>query len=228
MVQAKKKVVKKQTKNKVDIPVVDVYSLSGKKVDKFKLDNDIFNAEIRKGLLHQVIVMYLANQRQGNASTRTRANVRGGGKKPWRQKGTGRARAGSIRSPLWRGGGTVFGPHPREFRFDMPRNAKKQAIISSLSAKTKDSEIVVLEKDPTLKQPKTKEIVKILAALRILNGKNLFLHSTKDENLMRSCRNIKNLTLRPCADFNAYDVLSNSRILFSRETHDGIVKRLKK
>ncbi|MBU1147654.1 MAG: 50S ribosomal protein L4 [Candidatus Omnitrophica bacterium] len=210
------------------MPVVDVYSLSGKKLEKFKLDPEVFNAEVRKGLLHQSIVMYQANKRQGNASTKTRANVRGGGKKPWRQKGTGRARAGSIRSPLWRGGGVVFGPVPRDFGYNIPKKMKRLAIISGLSAKTKDKEIVVLEKEPELKQPKTKDIAKILTALKICDKRNLFVYSKRDENLIRSCRNIKNLTLRLCDDFNTHDVLSNSKVLFSKETHDNIVKRLKK
>jgi len=227
MVQAKKK-TRKKAENKTDIPVVDVYSLSGKKLEKFKLDPEVFNAEVRKGLLHQSIVMYQANKRQGNASTKTRANVRGGGKKPWRQKGTGRARAGSIRSPLWRGGGVVFGPVPRDFGYNIPKKMKRLAIISGLSAKTKDKEIVVLEKEPELKQPKTKDIAKILTALKICDKRNLFVYSKRDENLIRSCRNIKNLTLRLCDDFNTHDVLSNSKVLFSKETHDNIVKRLKK
>ncbi|MFC1621072.1 50S ribosomal protein L4 [Candidatus Omnitrophota bacterium] len=224
----KKQTKSKKTEKNADIPVVDVYSLSGKKLDKFKLNPEVFNAAVRKGLLHQSIVMYQANKRQGTASTKTRANVRGGGKKPWRQKGTGRARAGSIRSPLWRGGGVVFGPVPRDFSYSIPKRMKKLAIVSGLSAKTKDKEIMVLEKEPDLKQPRTKDIAKILIALKIYDKRNLFVCSKRNENLIRSCKNIKNLTLRMCDDFNTYDVLSNSRVLFSKETHDSIVKRLKK
>ncbi|MFC1666827.1 50S ribosomal protein L4 [Candidatus Omnitrophota bacterium] len=210
------------------MPVVDVYSLSGKKVDKFKLNPKVFNAEVRKPLLHQVIVMYKSNQRQGTVSTKTRGEVRGGGKKPWRQKGTGRARAGSIRSPLWRGGGITFGPKPRDFSYKLPKKMKRLALISSLSAKTRDKEIVILEKDPELTQIKTKEMAKILIALKAYAKKSLFLYVKRDEKLMLSCRNIKNFTLRLYDDFNAHDVLMNSRILFSKETHDYIVKRLKK
>ena len=226
--------MKKETKNKskeikkADIPVVDVYSLSGKKVDKFKLNPEIFNAKIHKPLLHQVVVMYRANQRQGTASTKRRGEVRGGGRKPWRQKGTGRARVGSIRSPLWRGGGIIFGPKPRDFGYNVPKNMKRLALVSSLSAKTRDKEIMVLEKEPNLTQPKTKEIAKLMMALKIYNKRILLLYSKKNGNLVLSCRNIKSLTLRLCDDFNIYDVLSNSRILFSRETHDNIVKRLKR
>ena len=224
----KKKTTKKDIDKKNDIPVVDVYSLSGKKVDKFKLNPLVFNADVRKGLLHQVVVMYMANQRQGNASTKRRRDVRGGGRKPWRQKGTGRARVGSIRSPIWRGGGVVFGPHPRDFGFTMPKRAKREAIVSSLSAKTNDKEIIVLEKDPVFKEPKTREMKKILEALKVLDRRNLIIASKLDRNLKLSLRNIKGLTLRSCDDFNAEDILINSRILFSKETHDSIVKRLKK
>lgn len=218
--------VKSKESQKKDIPVVDVYSLAGKKIDKFKLNPDVFNARVNRTLLHQAVVMYRANQRQGTVSTKKRGEVRGGGKKPWRQKGTGRARAGSIRSPLWRGGGVVFGPTPRDFSYSLPKKMKRLAIISGLSAKTKDNEIIVLAKDPEMSKPKTKEMAKILLALKTYNKKALLLYHKEDENLMKSCRNIKNLTLRLCRDFNVYDVLSNSRILFSRETHDAIVKRL--
>ena len=221
--------MKKNSKKtqKPEIPVVDVYELSGEQVDKFKLDAEIFNAKVRKSLLHQMVVMHMANQRQGTASTKTRAEVRGGGKKPWRQKGTGRARVGSIRSPLWRGGGIVFGPKPRDFSCKMSKKMKKTAIISGLSAKTKDKEIIILRKDIELNQPKTKEIVKILLALKIYNKKILLIYSKRDENLMRSCRNIKNLKLRLHSDFNTYDVLSSSMVIFSKQTYDMIVDRLR-
>ena len=217
---------KTKTTQKSDVPVVDVYSFSGKKIDKFKLNPDVFSARVNKPLLHQVIVMCMANRRQGTASTKTRGQKRGGGKKPWRQKGTGRARVGSIRSPLWRGGGVVFGPRPRDFGYRVPKKMVKLALISSLSAKSKDKEIMVLEKDPDFTQPKTREMVKILMALKVYNKRILFLYARKNENLMKSLRNIENLVSRSSVDFDTYDVLSNARILFSRETHDAIVKRL--
>ncbi|MBU4343574.1 MAG: 50S ribosomal protein L4 [Candidatus Omnitrophica bacterium] len=218
---------KKKEDKKTEIQVVDTYSLSGKKVDKFKLDPDVFSAKINKSLMHQATVMHLANKRQGNASTKKRGEVSGGGKKPWKQKGTGRARAGSIRSPLWRGGGVVFGPQPRDFGFSIPKKMKRLSVISSLSAKTKDKEIVVLEKGPELKQPKTKDIAKTLKALKVYSKSVLFIYSKKDENLVRSCRNIQGLSTRLCSDFNTYDVLSSSKVLFSKDTHECIVKRLK-
>ena len=210
-----------------EAPEVDVYSLTGKKVDKIKLDPDVFNARVNKPLLHEIIQMYRANSRQGNASTKTKGLVRGGGKKPWRQKGTGRARSGSNRSPLWRHGGTIFGPAPRDFGYDMPKKTKRSALISSLSAKLKDNEIMVLEKDPDLKHPKTSEVAKLLMSLKTYGDRVLFLYAKTSENVLKSCRNIENMTLRRSGDFNAYDVLSNSKVLFSKDTHDAIVKRLK-
>ena len=219
---------KKETKtDNTEAPMVDVYSLLGKKVDKFKLDPDVFNAAVNKPLLHEIIQMYRANSRQGNAATKTKGLVRGGGKKPWRQKGTGRARSGSIRSPLWRHGGTIFGPLPRDFGYDMPKKTKRIALISSLSAKLKDNEILVLEKDPELKEPRTSEIAKILLSLKMYGNRVLFLYANNNENFIKSCGNIKNLTFKRSVDFNTYDVLANSKILFSRETHDAIVRRLK-
>ncbi|MDP2921088.1 MAG: 50S ribosomal protein L4 [Candidatus Omnitrophota bacterium] len=219
---------KKETKTEnSEAPVADVYSLSGKKVDKFKLDPDIFSAKVNKPLLHEIIQMYRANARQGNASTKTKGLVRGGGKKPWRQKGTGRARSGSTRSPLWRHGGTIFGPLPRDFGYDMPKKTKRIALISSLSAKSKDSEIMVLEKDLDMKQPKTADIAKLMESLKAYRQRVLFLYAGENQNMIKSCRNIQNMTLRRCSDFNTYDVLSNSKIVFSKETHDAIVKRLK-
>jgi large subunit ribosomal protein L4 len=217
---------KEKIENK-EAPVADVYSLLGKKVDTLKLDASVFGAKVNKPLLHEIILMYMANKRQGNASTKTKGLVRGGGKKPWRQKGTGRARSGSTRSPLWRHGGTIFGPLPRDFSYDMPKKTKRIALISSLSSKLKDKDIFVIEKDLELKQPKTSEVVKLLASLKIHGDRILFVYARSDENVIKSCRNIRNTTIMRSADFNAYDVLSNSKILFSKETHDAIVKRLK-
>ena len=221
------KIIKKKEIANNEMPEVDVYSLSGKKVEKFKLNPEVFNVKVNKPLLHEIIMMYRANARQGNAATKTKGLVRGGGKKPWRQKGTGRARSGSIRSPLWRHGGTIFGPVPRDFGYDMPKKTKRIALISSLSAKLKDDEILVIEKDPDMKQPKTSEIARLLLSLKAYKSRILFLYANSNESVIKSCRNIENLTIKRSADFNTYDVLSNSKILFSKDTHDAIVKRLK-
>jgi len=218
---------KKDANANNEAPVVDVYTLSGKKVDKFKLDPDVFSVSVNKPLLHEIIQMYMANRRQGNASTKTKGLVSGGGKKPWRQKGTGRARSGSTRSPLWRHGGTIFGPFPRDFGYDMPKKTKRIALISSLSAKLKDSGIMVIEKNPGLKEPKTAEIVKLLTSLKIYGDRVLFLYSDASEGVLKSFRNIKNMTTRRVVDFNAHDVLLNSKIVFSKDAHDAIVRRVK-
>lgn len=219
---------KKQKESTTDVYVLDVYSLSGKNIDKFKLDPSVFNAEVKKGLLHQVVRMYLANRRQGNASTKEKGEVRGGGKKPWKQKGTGRARAGSIRSPIWKGGGTIFGPHPRDYSYDLPKKLKRVALISGLSAKAKDNEIVILEKDPEIKTPKTKDMVNILKAIKLYGKKVLYVYSKNDDALYCSGRNIKNLSMRLCGDLNTYDILSHGILLLSRDSHDVLVKRLKR
>ena len=218
---------KRKTKSSKGL-TIPIFNSKGKEVEKYALDKDFFTGEVNKKILYQALLMYNANQRSGTASTKTRSDVSGGGKKPWRQKGTGRARAGSIRSPLWRGGGIIFGPRVRDFRFTMPKKMVRQAIISGLSAKTRDKEIIVLEKDPEFGQPKTKEMAKILKALKTYRKKVLFLCSDRNENLIKSSRNIENLTMRSCSDFSVYDVLTNSKILFSRETCGNIVKRLKK
>jgi large subunit ribosomal protein L4 len=219
--------IKKEKIDNKEAPMADVYSLLGKKIDTLQLDPDIFGAKVNKPLLHEIVQMYRANERQGNAATKTKGLVRGGGKKPWRQKGTGRARSGSIRSPLWRHGGTIFGPVPRDFGYDMPKKTKNIALISSLSAKLKDNEILVLEKDMELKQPKTIEVAKLLSSLKVYGTRVLFLYANQNENFVKSCRNIKNVTFKRSIDFNTYDVLSNTKILFSKDTHDAIVKRLK-
>jgi large subunit ribosomal protein L4 len=147
------------------VPKVAVYDMDDRQVGEMDLNDEVFGAEVNQALLHQAVVMYEANKRQGTANTKTRGLVRGGGRKPWRQKGTGRARQGSIRSPQWRGGGTVFGPHPREWRQAMPRKARQAALRSALSAKTASGEIVVLDKLQML-EPKTKVMAEFLDTFR--------------------------------------------------------------
>src|SRR3989338_3086495 len=146
--------------NKPEISMVDVYSLSGEKVDSFELNSEIFNAKVNKVLLHQVLAMYMANQRQGNASTKTRGEVRGGGQKPWGQRGTGRARAGSIRSPLWRGGGIIFGPRVRDFSYSLPQKARRLALLEAIKSKIQANDIVIFDKIE-IERPKTKEMLDV-------------------------------------------------------------------
>ena len=169
---------KKETKNAMKAPraaaskiiasvtdaTVPVFDLNGKEVEKFQLDKELFTGKVNKGALYQAIVMYNAAKRQGNASTKTRGDVSGGGKKPYRQKGTGQARAGSTRSPLWRHGGSVFGPHPRMYRYDIPKKLKKLAFLSSINSKLNEKKMIGLS-DVKVAEPKTKAFIAILEAL---------------------------------------------------------------
>ena len=139
------------------MPKVSVYDMAGKKTGEMELNENVFGVEINEAVVHQAVVMQLASQRLGTAATKTRGMVRGGGRKPWRQKGTGRARSGSTRSPIWVGGGTVFGPLPRSYSFSMPRKQRRLAIKSALTAKVQDGELLVVE-DITFAEPKTKNV----------------------------------------------------------------------
>ena len=147
------------------MPKVAVYDMEGRQVGEIDLNEEVFGVEVNQALLHQAIVMYEANKRQGTSSTKTRGEVRGGGRKPWRQKGTGRARHGSIRSPQWRGGGVVFGPRPREWRQAMPKKARRAALRSALSAKVASGDLVVLDK-LEIPEPKTQHMAQVLKAFQ--------------------------------------------------------------
>lgn len=196
------------------MPKVAVYDMDGRQVGEMDLDDEVFGAEVNQALLHQAVVMYEANKRQGTANTKTRGLVRGGGRKPWRQKGTGRARQGSIRSPQWRGGGTVFGPHPREWRQAMPRKARQAALRSALSAKTASGEIVVLDKLQVL-EPKTKVMAQFLDTFQA--GKALVVTHEPDANLVLSARNIPGLLLSRADALNAYAVLRHDKLMITRD-----------
>jgi large subunit ribosomal protein L4 len=207
-----------------------VYNQQGKEVERVKLDTDIFDGKINTVLLHQVVKMYLANRRKGISSTKTRGEVSGGGRKPWRQKGTGRARIGSIRAPHWKGGGVVFGPHPRFFSYSLPQRMKKTALRMSLNAKLRDGSVLVLE-DIKLPQPRTKELIKILSVFKkwlSLRKKILFLSDTITPNLRLAANNIASLILKSSACANAYDVLEASELIITKSALGQITRRLKK
>ncbi len=210
------------------MPSIDVFDLTGNKVESFELDPDIFGARINEKVLYQVITAYRNNQRQGTASTKTRKDVSGGGRKPWRQKGTGRARAGSIRSPLWKGGGKIFGPHPRDYSVRLPKKVRQVALISGLSAKLRDNELLMVSADPVFEKPKTKAFAEIISQLKIDGKKCLYIKTNPDTNLVKSGRNLKNLIIRTSQDFNVYDLLTNDKVIFSKETYKKIVERLKR
>jgi 50S ribosomal protein L4, bacterial/organelle len=176
------------------MPKIDVYNTTGKKVGDIDLKDEIFGIEPNEDVVHTVVVNFLANQRQGTQSTKTRGEVRGGGAKPWRQKGTGRARQGSIRAPQWIKGGIALGPKPRSYTYTVNRKEKRLALKSVLSSKVIENEMVVLDKFD-LKEIKTKEVVKVLENLKI-EEKTLIVLSDKNENVQKSARNIEGIKTR--------------------------------
>ena len=204
---------------------VDVINQKGEKVDTVELDDKIFNAEIREALVQQVVVWQQAKKRSGNASTKTRSQVSGGGKKPWRQKGTGRARAGTNRSPVWVGGGTVFGPHPRSYAFSLPKKVRRAALRSVLSSRLKENSLTVVDKIE-LEMPKTKLFVETVKALGFETGKTLFITPEKDENLLRSSRNLYNIMVLPTEGLNVYDLLRFDRLVLLQDAVAKIHERL--
>ena len=215
----------KKVKEAKKISSVPIFNSKGKEIEKFELDKELFTGEVNKGALYQFIRMYNANQRRGTASTKTRGDVSGGGKKPFRQKGTGRARAGSTRSPLWRGGGKVFGPHPRDFHYDIPKKIKKVALLASLNSKILDEKLIGIDAI-TLAEPKTKQFQAIVNALK-LQGRSLFVLDTVDENTKRASRNIASVTLRNYKDFNPADVLNCNTVIMSKVALEKMPERLK-
>jgi large subunit ribosomal protein L4 len=188
-----------------------------------KLNEAIFNLKARPHLLHQAVLMQLANRRAGTAATKSKGFVRGGGKKPWRQKGTGRARAGSIRSPIWVGGGTIFGPQPRDYSYRMPRTARRKALLSALSLKNRDGKIIVIDKlEP--EQPKTKLMVQALAQLNIQSA--LIVIPAADDNVERSARNLPKVKVLRVEGLNVYDLLRYEHLVLTEEALKLIEERL--
>ena len=219
-------VTKKEKKTEAKtISSIPMFNSKGKEVGSFELDKELFTGEVNKGVLYQFLRMYNANQRRGTASTKTRGDVSGGGKKPWRQKGTGRARAGSTRSPLWRGGGKVFGPHPRDFHYDIPKKIKKLSLISSLNSKILDSKLIGIDA-VELAEAKTKQFQAILNALK-LKGKSLFVLEAVDDKVKRASRNIQKVMLKNYKDFNTVDVLNCETVVMSKSALEKIPQRLK-
>ncbi len=198
------------------MPTVDVFNMSGQKVGDMALNEMVFDVEINEGLVHQAVVMQLAAQRLGTHSTKTKGLVRGGGRKPWRQKGTGRARCGSIRSPLWIGGGTIFGPHPRSYAFSMPRKQRRLAIKCALTDKVKSNDFVVLE-DLNFAAPKTKDFIKMMDALQAGEQKVLVITADANENVERSSRNIPGVKAINAGGLNVYDILNHNKIFISKD-----------
>jgi large subunit ribosomal protein L4 len=204
---------------------VDVINQKGEKVDSIELDDSIFNADIRESLVQRVVVWQLAKRRSGSASTKTRAEVSGGGKKPWRQKGTGRARAGSNRSPIWTGGGTIFGPRPRTYAFSLPKRVRSAALKSVLTSKLKDNQLTVLDKIE-LEAPKTRLFAQMVSEMGWDGVKTLFVTPEKDESLLRSSRNLHKVMILPPEGLNVYDLLRFDRLVLLQEAVPRIRERL--
>jgi large subunit ribosomal protein L4 len=203
---------------------LDIYktdgSVSGEKID---LSEDIFGVEPNDHVIYLTVKSYLANQRQGTHKSKERGEVRGGGKKPWRQKGRGGSRAGTIRSPLWVGGGTIFGPRPRNYRQDLPKKVKRLARKSALSYKMKDDQIMIVE-DFKLDQPKTKELMNVLKALKVNGKKVLLLTGEMNEAVYKSGRNIPKVKILEANKASAYDILNNQVLLVQKTAVDVLAK----
>jgi large subunit ribosomal protein L4 len=205
-----------------------VYNTKGEETEKIELNKEIFSGEVNKPLLHQAVRMYEANKRSGTASTKTRAYVRGGGKKPWRQKGTGRARAGSIRSPLWRGGGIVFGPHPRDYYYSIPNKAKRLALISALNAKVNDNEFTVIN-ELNMNTSKTKDFASMLKDLNLHSTDRLLILVDKlESNIIRSSRNIPGVKVKGFDAINSYDILTCHRLIITKAGLEKLTERILK
>ncbi|HMN18269.1 MAG: 50S ribosomal protein L4 [Ignavibacteriales bacterium] len=195
---------------------LDVFKIDGSKSEeKITLADNIFAIEPNDHAIYLSVKAYLANQRQGTHKTKERGEVSGGGKKPWKQKGRGGARAGTSRSPLWVGGGTIFGPRPRDYRQDLPKKVKRLARKSALSYKVKDEQLVVVE-DFSIDKPKTKEFVKILSALKVEGKKVLLLTDTNNINIFKSGRNIPKVKVLEASKASTYDLLNNQILLLQK------------
>ena len=198
------------------MPKVDVYDIKGKKVSDIDLADSVFGIEPNENIVHSVLINYLANQRQGTQSTKTRAEVRGGGKKPWRQKGTGRARQGSIRAPQWIKGGIALGPKPRSYKYTVNKKERRLAIKSILSSKVLEKELTVVDK-LELKEIKTKSMVKALAALKV-EGKTLIVLPETNKNVVMSARNIEGVKTISANNINVFDLLKYNNLILPVDT----------
>ena len=198
------------------MPKVDVYNMQGKKVSDVELNEAVFGIEPNENVVHSALVNYLANQRQGTQSTKTRAEVRGGGRKPWRQKGTGRARQGSIRAPQWIKGGIALGPKPRSYSYRINKKEKQLAIKSLLSAKVLDNELTVVDK-LEVKNAKTKVMARGIADLKV-QGKAWIVLADKNENVLRSSRNIAGVKTIELNTINVFDLLNCNKLVLPLDT----------
>ena len=197
------------------MPVADVYDIDKKKVSQIELNDAVFDAEANPDVMYEVVRMQMASKRRGTASTKERGDIRGGGKKPWRQKGTGRARAGTTRSPLWRGGGTVFGPSPRGYAYKLPKKVKKMALVSALSMKFNEQRIIILKEFP-LEEIKTRKFKEVID--RFGFKKALFVLDKSNPVLEKSSRNLSDIKMIKSEGINVYDLLDHEYIVLLEPT----------
>ena len=203
--------------------VCDVVNTSAEKVGEIELNDALFDVEVKPGVLHEVVCMQRANRRAGTASTKTRGEVRGGGAKPWRQKGTGRARSGSRTSPIWRGGGTVFGPKPRDYSYRLPKKVRRLALRMALSARRQEGNLVVLD-DFTLPAIKSRDFVRVMGNFEFDNC--LVVTGEPDEKLHLSARNVVGYKVLPVAGLNVYDILKYSKLMLVQSSLEKLEARL--
>ena len=196
------------------MPTVGLFNKEGNKIEDIQLNDKVFAVEVNADAMHQVVVALLANKRQGTQSAKTRAEVRGGGIKPWRQKGTGRARQGSIRAPQWIKGGVVFAPKPRDYRMSIPKSMRRVAMLSALTSKVQNDEMIVLD-SLTLEAPKTKEVVKMLNAFNA--KKTLIVTAESNEGVYKSARNIEGVEELPVNNINVYDLLRYPKLIMTKD-----------
>jgi large subunit ribosomal protein L4 len=196
------------------MPTVPVFNTKGSQVGEIALNDNIFAVKVNKALLHEAVVMQLASRRQGTSSVKNRSAVRGGGRKPWKQKGTGQARAGSRRSPLWNGGGIIFGPSPRDYDYNLPKKARRQALKSALSAKVEAGEIIVVD-GFNFSEPKTKAMIGILNDLKV--SKALIVTMDTDNNLYKSARNIPGVVAMVTEGINVFDILAHDHLVITKD-----------
>ena len=201
------------------MPTIGLFNKEANKVGEIQLNDQIFAVEVNTDAIHQVVVAQLANKRQGTQSAKTRAEVRGGGIKPWRQKGTGRARQGSIRAPQWIKGGVVFAPKPRDYRMSIPKTMRRVAITSALTSKVLDNNMIVLV-SLELAAPKTKEMVNVLNAFEA--KKTLIVTAESNENVYKSARNIQGVAVLPVNNINVYDLLKFEKLIITKEAVNKI------
>lgn len=203
--------------------VCDVMNTAAEKIAEIEVSDQLFGVEVNTGILHEVVCMQRACRRSGTASTKTRGQVSGGGAKPWRQKGTGRARAGSRTSPIWRGGGTVFGPQPRDYSYKMPKKVKRLALRMALSARMTEGNLVILDQF-AMEAPKTKEFVKVMQNFSFENC--LLVVDQENKNLQLSARNVVGYKILPVVGLNVYDILKYEKLMVVKSSLEQLEERL--